>query len=66
VGTDPGVDVLGKPDLAVPQIRNGLREIDTAGDLVRPLPTDTAEPDADLVSTYKVQPRRCNTPDYSP
>ena len=51
VGSDPGVDVLSRPDLALREIRDGLREVGTAGDLIRALAADPAEADTDLVRT---------------
>ena len=55
VQADPVVDVLGPPDLALREISYGFRELGAAGDLVRTLPADSAEADADLVSADEAE-----------
>ena len=49
----PRLDVLGRPDLALGQVRDGLREIGTAGDLVSTLPADPTQADTDLMRAHK-------------
>lgn len=49
----PRLDVLGQPYLSLRQVSDRLRKVSTAGDLVRPLATDSTETDADLVRAHE-------------
>lgn len=49
----PCLDILSQPHLALRKIGHRLRKVGTAGDLVRPLPADSAQTDADLVRPHE-------------
>ncbi|WP_412753771.1 DUF952 domain-containing protein [Krasilnikovia sp. M28-CT-15] len=57
VSTHPGLNVLGKPDLCLPQVSDGPREVAAAGDLIGPLAADTAELNPYFVSIHGVESR---------
>jgi hypothetical protein len=49
--TDPVIDVIGPPDLALRKVHHGPGEVGAAGDLVGALSADSAQTDADLMGT---------------
>jgi hypothetical protein len=53
--TDPAVDVVGFPDLALSKIRYGPGEAGAAGDLVGALPADPTKKYANLVGANEAE-----------
>ena len=56
----PRLDVVGQPHLALRQIGYRLREVCTAGDLVRTLPADPTQADADLMRAHEPYRFHCH------
>ena len=60
VDLHPRLDVVGRPHLALGQVGDRLREVGTTGDLVRTLPTDATEANADLVCAHEPDRFHCH------
>ena len=64
VNTHPRFHIVGKPDLALGKVGNGLREVASHGDLVRPLSADSTKPYPDLMGTHEMESHAHHTHDY--
>ena len=57
---DPCFNVFHKPDLALGEISRRRGKVTASRELVYPLPADSAEKNADLVSADQPNPSRCH------
>ena len=64
VNTYPRFHIIGKPDLALGKVGNGLWEVASHGDLVRPLSADSTKPHPDLMGTHEMESHAHHTHDY--